>query len=146
MATKANYEEMLERVDGAIANKYWFEACWIQFGIFEDRIKACIRGAGVSWSGRMLGNQIAKLGEIIEPSNQLHEPLVAAQVEKQLLDGIGDWKDRRNPLMHNLATETRPWEDLNNDAESLALDGRILAREICATARRIKKHRAKVPI
>jgi hypothetical protein len=60
-----------------------------------------------------------------------------------MIQRLSDWAKKRNALMHALADERLDVPAIDAESESVALEGRELAREFSAACKRFKKLNAK---
>lgn len=132
-----SYEEIIHRLDSALDQGFNLEASWITYALFEDRTTSALAKSGgvlVSKNNSFISIEV-KLKEL-KSRSLTHAGLQRAGLINALLDEIIDWKNKRNALMHTLAEVPRPWEDINNDAQNLAIEGReIIARYSSAIMR-----------
>lgn len=140
MTKRPTYEEVIGRVDDALQREFFLEASWIIYSLFEDRCDSMLKKSGgmpqVS-AGSFLS--INKKLNILK-SRHLSNPLLASVNGFLLIiDEVKDWKDSRNPIMHSMVEIPTTWEDINNNAEILARDGRELLSRFSSVAMKVRK-------
>ncbi len=131
-------------MDQALNDGFFLEASWIAYAIIEDRIlSALAKTGGVPMRNgqplRMLGPKLdALVGR--QPNDSA---LTAAMLNGQVLDTVRAWKDKRNPLMHSLAEECKPFVEHNADARIVAAEGSRAARDLCAAVIRLSRRKRR---
>lgn len=130
------YEQMIARMDHALAEKQFLQAAWYAYAILEDRMTSLLRWSAPNPQAaqipRMLGPKLQEL----KSRAQNHRLLAANYVYAEL----HRWKEDRNDLMHQMADGVLAIEDVDILAEALALEGARLVRTYSAAARRFKAH------
>lgn len=130
------YEDLLERLDVARHNDFHLEASWIAYALVEDRLNAALElTGGMPPSTLMLGKKLKELRNRLSADSELRKATIAGKV----LDEVEKWKDGRNPLMHSMAGEARPWPELQKEAEALSEGGRMVVRDVCSALMRLHK-------
>ena len=133
------YSELLSRMDEAIEHEFYLEASWITYAILEDRLLSILKESGGGHDKiKMLG---PKLGEVNK--RMLNTLNMRKAFYGELLPDLDRWKDKRNMLMHTMASEAKTAAELDDDSKQLAMEGRCIARELCAACRRYKKFNSK---
>lgn len=121
-----NYRAQFGRLNKALKNEFYLEAIFIEYAILEDRTESVLRHAGL-WEA-YLGNRSqasisTKLTFIkkraVAKSSSFHP-----YFSDNLLDQLRDWKNKRNPLIHDLLNQKLGPDEL----EELALEGSRLVR------------------
>ena len=130
-----SYEELLARLDAARKEGFHLEASWIAYAVVEDRIDSALGLTGGIPPKIMLGKKLEHLRNRLSGDAELRKATAAGQV----LDEVERWKNSRNPLMHSMAAESLPWEDLEKNAAALSADGRETVRNLCSAIMRLKK-------
>ena len=135
---RPTYEETIRRIDRAISERFFLEATWIVYSLFEDRCNSALEKTGGRLSNpRASIEQKLKALEARSGSN----PSMGKVTEfPAIFNEVRVWKDARNPLMHEMVDMPRPWTDINNDAEALALDGRELLGRFTSAMMKLRKH------
>lgn len=135
---REHYEHLIDHLDKAHELGFHFEAAWLEYVIIEDRLSSAIRIIGGT-PPLMLGKKIGALEDALPD----HRPLRQAFFG-DLLDRIDAWKgnsgDRgRNYLMHQMADEAMPPEELHALCADLSERGAVLVRDVCSAVARLKK-------
>ena len=127
-----NYKILKVRLKKAISQKYWFEACMIEYAIIEDRTASILKNTDVVKDPyeKKLSNKLRS----IEYQIGKEHPIISKKVDKQLLVDISAWKDARNEEVHRACIHF-----YDEDAMSkIAIDGNNLVNLITNTASRVK--------
>jgi len=82
----------------------------------------------------MLGDKVKEL-----ESRRSENALLSSFISLDMLSRLKIWKDERNSLMHQLADNALPWDELNKEIENVAVSGWVLAREFATKARSLKR-------
>jgi hypothetical protein len=134
------YSELLSRMDEAIEHEFYLEASWISYAIFEDRLLSILKESGGGHDKlRMLGPKLGEVNKRMVDTLNMRKSFYG-----DLLPNLHRWKDERNTLMHTLASEAKTAFEIDQESKKLALDGRQIARDLCAACRRYKKLNSKV--
>lgn len=141
-----HYTALLQKMDAAMAAKYYLEASWIAYAILEDRPVAVLLNTGGATDKN--GNAVRMLGPKITfiRKRRRRDKLLGANFSRSWLDKLTRWKDRRNKLMHAMANATVSFARIELAAKRLAVAGDPLVYDACRQMRRLKKHRGKVAI
>lgn len=131
---KYKYQTLILRIDQAIEDEFFLEATWIAYAILEDRLVSVLRESGADPTIRMLGPKLIAVQSKTQQSINMRKAFFG-----DMLDRLKAWKDKRNDLMHALADERQDIPDIDQAAQSVAIEGRDLAREFAAACRRFKK-------
>ena len=121
-----NYKEQFDRLNKALKNEFYLEAIFIEYAILEDRTESVLHHACL-WDSYMKGQKMANIGTkltFIKNKASAKSCTLHPYFSDDLLDQLRDWKNRRNPLIHDLLNQKLGDEDLKN----LALDGSRLVR------------------
>ena len=121
-----NYKEQFDRLNKALKNEFYLEAIFIEYAILEDRTESVLHHACL-WDSYMKGKKMANIGTkltFIKNKASAKSCTLHPYFSDDLLDQLRDWKNRRNPLIHDLLNQKLGDEDL----KKLALDGSELAR------------------
>ena len=121
-----NYKEQFERLNKALKNEFYLEAIFIEYAILEDRTESVLRHAGL-WEAYMKGKKMANIGTkltFIKNKASAKSCSLHPYFKDSLLDQLRDWKNKRNPLIHDLLNQKMGPDDLKN----LAIEGSDLVR------------------
>ncbi len=125
-----NYREQMGRLKSALRSHFYLEAIFIEYAIMEDRLEAILRHAdkwhpkeGTFVSINAKTKKVARLAEDKnDPAHKYFSP--------ELTDGILEWKEERNRLIHALLKQSLHSEDLLKVAE----EGEVLVKQLCSKA------------
>jgi hypothetical protein len=138
------YKEGIARIDDALDKEFWLEASWITYAMFEDRCNSLLDKSGgpitPPSNGFISINRKIKELKNRASTNQL---LNLVSHLPSLLQELYDWKEDRNPIMHNLVALPKEWSVINTDTEKLAKDGRELLGRFAAAAMKVRKKYVK---
>lgn len=129
-----NYKAQFDRLNKALKNEFYLEAIFIEYAILEDRTESVLHHAGL-WEAYMKGKKIANIGTkltFIKNKASVKSCTLHPYFSDDLLDLLRDWKNRRNPLIHDLLNQRLGDDDLKN----LALEGSKLVRILRTRATR----------
>jgi hypothetical protein len=141
MKKKKLYEDLIERMEGAVTRGSDVEAAWYAYAVLEDRLRSMLRQSGgeakknKSKPIKMMGPKIEELKDRALNDRLLHSCFERGRLEK--------WKDARNDLVHAMADGKHDIQAIDALASALAIEGVELARLYASAARRLKKHRKK---
>lgn len=141
-----NYKEQFERLNRAMRNEFYLEAIFIEYAILEDRTKSVLEHGGF-WAafqkkcGKKAGIH-AKLNHIqslaTNKSNSLHR-----YFSDDLVDLLIAWKNKRNPLIHDLLNQKLGPDDLKNLATEGSQLVKILRTRVTSHNRAVDKAKEK---
>jgi hypothetical protein len=123
-----NYKEQFERLALALEQKFYLEAIFIEYAILEDRTASVLRHAGL-WDAYMKGKKMANIGTkltFIKNKAKVKSCSLSKYFNDDLMDQLRDWKNKRNPLIHDLLNQRLGADDLKN----LAVEGNELIQEL----------------
>jgi hypothetical protein len=121
-----NYKEQFDRLNKALKNEFYLEAIFIEYAILEDRTESVLRHARL-WESYMKGKKMANIGTkltFIKNKANVKSCTLHPYFNSTLMDDLRDWKNKRNPLIHDLLNQKLGDEDLKN----LATEGSKLVR------------------
>jgi len=108
-----NYKEQFARLNKSLKYEFYLEAIFIAYAILEDRCESVLRYEG---------NEVkAKDGGFVSIEKKLNKISTIARKKKSLpnkyfsdefIDGIYQWKDKRNELIHALLKK-RAFQQMN---------------------------------
>lgn len=123
-----NYKAQFDRLNKALKNEFYLEAIFIEYAILEDRTESVLRHAGL-WEA-YLGNRkqasISTKLTFIKKRAMAKSSSFHPYFSDDLLDQLRDWKNKRNPLIHDLLNQKLG----DNDLKDLALEGSDLIRTL----------------
>lgn len=131
---QVRYAELKIRLKKALAGKFWFEACMIEYAIIEDRTASILARTGVSANAYNENKKLSnKLNSIDNQIGKKH-PIISKSVKKELIDALNEWKDKRNDLVH------RACQHYNEDvARECAMQGKELSNKISDAAKTVSR-------
>ncbi len=139
------YKQLISRMTEAVDAAFYLEASWIAYSIIEDRIASALELTG----GPVLSKQGTpewRLGlrlDELKRRQRTDADLRGSMLGGTVLQEVRGWKDKRNPLMHEMADEAKPFREHHNLAKALALDGEKAARALCDAVTRLRKRKQK---
>lgn len=116
-----NYKEQFDRLKKALNNDFHLEAIFIEYAILEDRTQAILEHANL-WDAYMktrkgrMPNIDSKL-MFIHKHAQSGKALLGRYFADDLMLELRAWKNKRNPLIHDLLNQKLGPDDLKNLAE-----------------------------
>lgn len=119
-----NYGEQMRRLKSALHSGFFLEAIFIEYAIIEDRLESALRHAD-AFNPEKQRTITAKLGKL-EKLCEAKKGLARKYFSPELIASIRTWKERRNPLVHELMKQRATSEDF----ESLALEGQALVKTL----------------
>ena len=134
-----NYKEQFERLNKALKNEFYLEAIFIEYAILEDRTESVLRHAGL-WEKYMDKRKMPNIGTkltFIKNHAKNKTSSFRPYFSDDLIEQLRAWKDRRNPLIHDLLNQRLGDDDLKD----LAQEGNQL---ICELRTRATKHNREV--
>lgn len=153
------YKILIERLELALSMGFYLEACWLAHAIFEDRTRSIVANSGDGTEhSKSLATKIATIKERFEKTKTLVvngktvKNKKSGQKEKipkwhklhtvdiRVFDRLDKWRQDRNDLAHGLATGEMTHDQILDASKELAERAKTLTREVCAAARRVKKH------
>ena len=137
------YKNLIKQIDDALENEYYFEASWIAYAILEDRLISILKKSGGANNAkgneiRMMGPKIEQINERISDCLNLRKALMP-----DMLEGLKNWKNNRDRLMHAMANEDLSISEIEELAKDLAITGRKWVSQLCSACYRLKKINAK---
>jgi hypothetical protein len=138
------YKEGIARIDDALDKEFWLEASWIIYAMFEDRCNSLLEKSGGPIPPPKNGF-VSINKKITELKTRAATNQFLNQVNhlSGMLQELYDWKEDRNPIMHDLVDLPKDWSIINADAEKLARDGRDLLGRFTAAAMKVRKKYVK---
>lgn len=126
----SNYKEQMGRLKKAMTQGFYLEAIFIEYAIMEDRLESILRHSG-QWNPKpnefwSIDRKLKKVEKLAEQKKSLQQKYFA----KELTEGIRQWKDQRNSLIHALLKQTLHTENLRQHAEV----GQTLTKTLCSKA------------
>ena len=128
---RSHVEVLIEKMETALNNDFYFEAVWLAYSLIEDRVDSALRKTtgGLTSSRALFGKKLDSLIQRI-PNDSTLTLMKTAYNYDLLLQKINVWKDSRNNLMHALANSVKPRVDLETECQLIAREGYSLAREM----------------
>ena len=133
------YILLKERLKKALANEFWLEASMIEYAIIEDRTSSILFYAEVCkdpyGANKKLGN---KLSSIEYQIGKTH-PIISKKVNRDTIEQIRNWKEKRNDLVHRSCS-------MYNEAlaKELALEGSSLVKSISNDSAKVTRLAKKI--
>ena len=123
-----NYKAQFDRLNKALKNEFYLEAIFIEYAILEDRTESVLHHAGL-WDAYMKGKKMANIGTkltFIKNKAGIKSCTLHPYFNDDLMEQLKLWKNKRNPLIHDLLNQKLGDEDLKN----LAIEGNQLVRTL----------------
>ena len=119
-----NYRAQSRRLSSALRSGFYLEAVFIEYAIIEDRLESALTHAGAFNPNRQgtITSKLKKLEKLCENRRGLARRYFPAE----LLAVVRAWKDRRNPLVHELMKQRATTADF----ESVAREGEALVKTL----------------
>lgn len=87
----------------------------------------------------MLGSKL----KVLE-TRMNEDPILRSCFEKdEILKRVVYWKNRRNPLMHSMASEAKSWSVLEQEAAVIAKEGKDVAWLLANAVSRLRKRKKR---
>ena len=136
-----NYRAQSRRLTSALRSGFYLEAVFIEYAIIEDRLESALTHAGAFNPNRQrtITSKLSKLEKLCENRRGLARRYFSAE----LLAAIRTWKDRRNPLVHELMKQratTANFEAVAREGEALV---KTLKSKVGSFNRAVDRERAK---
>lgn len=134
---QAKCAELMDKLNRALREEFYYEAVFIEFAIFEDRTGSLLRHAGISTldeNGQELGLH-AKI-KLIKRHDMFRNEYVKKHELFSILDDVDNWRKTRNDLMHALADE----DSSIDDVRKFAVQGDILVTKLNNKSRLINNY------
>ena len=136
---RENYAVLKTRLAQAMKNAFWFEACMIEYAIIEDRAASIMIHAKLCKEenaySKKLSNKLNSIRQQIGKEN----PAVWGRVPVELLEQIGEWKEKRNEAVHRACITKYDEEEM----EALAQEGKELSRLLDNASSKVKRYAEK---
>ena len=123
-----NYKEQFDRLNKALKNEFYLEAIFIEYAILEDRTESVLHHAGL-WEAYMTGKKMANIGTkltFIKNKATVKSCTLHPYFNDDLMEQLRLWKNKRNPLIHDLLNQKLGDDDLKD----LAMEGSQLVRTL----------------
>ena len=135
-----NYREQMGRLKKAMHQQFYLEAIFIEYAIMEDRLESALRHGG-KWNPKpdafvSLDSKRKKLAKLAEDKNSLEQRYFSPE----LTDRIGEWKDKRNRIIHALLKQSLHTEDLLEIAEEGEEIAKTLRTKVNAYNKALERH------
>lgn len=136
---ESNYQKLFGKIDSAIESDFYLEASWMIYSIIEDRFRSLVNNSAKTPAEKkrkilMLGPKIGIIEDRLKTNSNLQSVFY-----DDLLERVNNWKKSRDKLMHAMAEESVPIEDLNKEIYLTASNGEQIAKDLCTRARKLKK-------
>lgn len=134
------YKSLNENLSKAMRSEFYYQAIFIEYAIIEDRCASVLKYAGIKY--------LDKKGRDISISQKLKEmrcnssfqvPYVRQRITLELLDKIIEWKDKRDDLIHHLATI--PYD--HESVKATAIAGQELVKKLSSKVRSVNAYHDK---
>lgn len=130
----SNYQEQYKRLEKALKSQFYLEAIFIEYAIIEDRTESILKYENNTINSNNFVSLDRKISKIKTISRE-KKSLPARYFNEAFLDSILLWKNERNRMIHALMKQSLTADDL----ESLAMQGKNIARALCTKATNYKR-------
>ena len=131
------YKSMYDNLNKAMKNGFYYEAIFIEYAIFEDRLTAVLKYANVPFlckSGRDIN--ITDKIERIEKREEFSNKFVKERLTNELMQELRQWLKKRNELIHSLANI--PYD--SETVKKIADEGYELVKKISNKSKSVINH------
>ena len=133
-----NYAEQMTRLKTALKNEFYLESIFIEYSILEERTEAiliyCNSFPKPGTNGKVnIGKKISKIDNL---ANTNHSFFLDRYFDSEFMNKLRDWKDKRNPLIHELLTR----ENHTTELKELAEEGYELMKKLETKSINYKKY------
>jgi len=97
------YKKMYEDLNKAMKYGFYYEAIFIEYAIFEDRLRSLLKYAGLPAEKKGRALTLVQKLNTIRTNEKFCDNFIRERLTSELLDSVEEWKDKRNKLIHNLA-------------------------------------------
>lgn len=128
-----SYKILNGRLNKAMSNGFYLEACFIEYAILEDRLASILHHCKVCKNAydKKISNKINSLKQEIGKKH----PVISKKVNASLLDEILIWKNKRNEYVHRACL----YKMVNDEIEQLAIEGKELVRRITNDSQKVTR-------
>lgn len=118
------YKTMHDNLNKAMKAGFYYEAIFIEYAIFEDRLTSLLKHAGVPYANKNgKEDKISRKIDKIRSRPEFTTKFVRERLSLDLVEEIQAWTEQRNAFIHNLANT--PYD--SEQVKQVAKDGeRIL--------------------
>ena len=123
-----NYREQMGRLKKAIEAKFFLEAVFIEYAVMEDRLTSILIHAG-HWTAPP--DKHISINKKLDFIDKLRENksnrLIHKYFPSELTESVREWKNKRNPYIHDLMNNKITTAYL----EEVALQEQEIVKKIC---------------
>ena len=131
-----NYREQMGRLKKAIEAKFFLEAVFIEYAVMEDRLTSILIHAG-HWTAPP--DKHISINKKLDFIDKLRENksnrLIHKYFPSELTESVREWKNKRNPYIHDLINNKITTADL----EELALQGWSIVKKLNSSSTNYKR-------
>lgn len=119
------YANLIDKMNKAIEEEFYFEAILLEYAILEDRTESILRHANLMTIDEN-GNDLTLNTKIktIRNNAKFIDPYIKKHLTNDLFKSINEWRIDRNRVIHSLVTESYT----NNEIKKLALEGKRIIK------------------
>ena len=131
------YAKKKIKLKKALQSKFFFEAIFIEYAIFEDRAESVLFSAGIKTTNKQ-GNPLglsAKLNKI-KDRETFQKKYIKKRLSNDLIEEIRVWKEIRDGLIHDLMNSQLREDEL----ESTAIKGKELMDKFDSGVKSVKNY------
>ncbi|MBQ0040814.1 MAG: hypothetical protein KBS56_02155 [Clostridiales bacterium] len=133
-AKQDTYAILISKLNKAIKNEFWFEACLIEYAIIEDRTSSILDKARVCENAYSDSKLLGKKLNSIEYQIEKGHPIISKKVDLKLIQDIKKWKDERNDLVHRACTMFD-----EEKAKNISVHGKELVRKLINDSAKVSR-------
>lgn len=133
------YIILKSKLKKAMTIECWFEACMIEYAIIEDRTSSILYHAGICENAYSSSKKLSNKLSSIEYQIGKEHAIISKKVNKEIIEQIRCWKDKRNDFVHRscvLFDEEK--------AKEVAQEGLILVNKISNDSAKVMRAAEKV--
>ena len=128
-----NYQEQMVRLKKAMAAQFYLEAIFIEYAVMEDRLESILRHSGAFNPKKH--NRIKPKLSCVADLGREKKSLLHRSFSVEFIEGIYQWIDARNQLIHALMKQNLHTEDL----QKIALEGQQIVKQLNSKATNYRK-------
>ena len=120
---KNKYVNLMSKLTRATNNEYYYEAIFIVYSILEDRTESLLKHAKINYVDDKGHNyKLSKKLNMINSREEFQDKYIRKHITTELIEGIVEWKRKRDKIMHDIIKIEYDNEDIKN----IALAGECL--------------------
>lgn len=133
------YKTMHEDLSRAMKAGFYYEAIFIEYAIFEDRLSSLLKYAGFSCEKQGRPLKISKKISVVRDNKKFTTKFIRDRLPFTLLDEVREWTEKRNALIHDLANTPYDSEKVREVAEEGERVLKVFKAKSTSVINRLKK-------